>query len=157
MITWIELIKDSLPVIGTLGGAAIGAFVTLKSNKFIYEREINKLQYERKLEQQQTLIKAYQHIVKISIEKNIITLKNNGLHDIKWDEFDKEIRSVLYDNYTLLDAEVKSRLKSIDKIRKEIALSLFPNPEFEIMIDTYAYECDQLIETVENMLNYKEW
>lgn len=112
---WIDVINGAWPVIGTLGGAFIGAYLTNKNQKNILDRQ-SKLDHikEIRAKKEETFL-VYNEFLRVDGEIQIVSRYGGPFNSFNIEGYQKRIRPILYKKFHLLHQNVVDMVLEIDQ------------------------------------------
>ncbi|GAA0343763.1 hypothetical protein GCM10008931_38780 [Oceanobacillus oncorhynchi subsp. oncorhynchi] len=134
--TWIDVINGAWPVIGALGGAFIGAYFTNKNQKYSLERQKEIDDTKEKREKLEERYSIYNIFLKVDGENYLVTHSGGPYNEFGVEDYQEEIRPILYSKFHLLHQDVADIVLRIDN--KIAECSYYE----EITKDQYNYLCD---------------
>ncbi|MDO6657454.1 hypothetical protein [Anaerobacillus sp. 1_MG-2023] len=145
METLLKIITDTLPMIGALGGAFIGGFISKKSQHDLFKKELNKdRENERRKERRETL-ELYNEVLKIDGEQLLVTHLGGHYIEFDIDIYKDKVRPVLYLKYHLIDKDIATCIREIDH---KIAECNFREEITNEEKDDLAHKYNKLIDSI---------
>lgn len=154
MENWASVIIKSLPVIGTLGGAFIGSYYTSRSQHKLLKEQI-KVERAKELENKEIeTLKVYNEILKIDGQTLMVTRLGGPYNEFDVNDYQKEIRPVVYNSFHLLHHDVVNTIRNMDS---QISEANYNEEITSLDSDWLATEYFRLIEQIERHIeNYRK-
>lgn len=147
---YVTLLTVTISLLSGWGGAIIAGHFSRKASTDAIDREYKIAIEKRKDEERIELLKVYVSIIKVEYEKGIVEYFPNGMMQLSYNDFDKEIRPKIYDKYYLIHESVIRYFNNIENKNAEIdAVGGFDN---EDMMDI-AYNYIKMIDEIKKIID----
>lgn len=147
---YVTLLTVTISLLSGWGGAFIAGYFSRKSSTDAIDREYKIAVEKRKDAERIELLKVYVSIIKVEYEKGIVEYFPNGMMQLSYNDFDKEIRPKIYDKYYLIHESVIWYFNKIENKNAEIdAVGGFDN---EDMMDI-AYNYTKMIDEIKKIVD----
>lgn len=147
---YVTLLTVTISLLSGWGGAFIAGYFSRKASTDAIDREYKIAVEKRKDAERIELLNLYVSIIKADYEKGIVEYFPNGMMQLSYNDYDKEIRPKIYDKYYLIHEKIIKYFNNIENKNAEIdAVGGFDN---EDMMDI-AYNYTKMIDEIKKIVD----
>lgn len=103
-----------ITLVGALGGAFIGGYLTSKSQKYNISRQIEWDKIKDQKQQLKEALEIYNKILEIDGSKYVVEHNGGNYLEINLEEYTRYVRPLLYEKFHQLHQDVADKVSSID-------------------------------------------